>query len=632
MALTEDNLQNFEVKLDKISTYNARVNDYINSIQDEITLHRSTLQRAIVTEIELDHFKADLVSREYVSNRLNEIQGKLERDMLAKRSSDLRRLLSIVSKLDECEGIFSSEDLAQLATDLREIPALIASWIYIANDAVSMLPLREKRRLASATRQLGYWSVSNVLLESVVKDTRSERDQAALNLRSDEVEVFMGMRDPYLKIDTESYLPIHGHILHVVGKVLPKTQSGYTLRTHYSARAQIKVGYKASVVALIGEAEDSASRTLENIDGIDYYSLAGEPRNKQKLSLWLQENVEQLAALVVEIRPSALHAHSDFLNAYVARVVANTFNIPLVYESRGFWEESWLSRISQTCEIQDWHETGRHFGLPDAYKLRKQMEIRMRSEADHVITLANVMKSHIVDLGGSENDITVIPNAVDAADFPVTEPKLTLLDDLGIPRGATVIGYISSIVEYEGIDVLIRAFNSRSKEDLADAHLLIVGDGLELEALKELVRTLGTPRVHFTGRVPHASILGFYSVIDVFVVPRRPAEVCHLVTPLKPFEAFSTGRAVIMSDVRALKEIASQGKCARLFVAGDYESLADELVYLANDNNAREELGAKAASWVRAERSWAKNALAYSKVYELLGIQNYNDLPGAAGK
>ena len=175
-------------------------------------------------------------------------------------------------------------------------------------------------------------------------------------------------------------------------------------------------------------------------------------------------------------------------------------------------------------------------------------------------------------------------------------------------------------MEYEGIDVLIRAFNEEANNDLSDAHLLIVGDGAQLESLKALVESLATPRVHFTGKVPHDTILGYYSLIDVFVVPRRPVSVCELVTPLKPFEAFSTGRAVIMSDVGALREIAEQGECARTFRAGDHRALANEIVALAKDPEARKNLGDRAAAWVRAERSWDRNADLYAEVYDSLEL------------
>ncbi|MGP9650361.1 glycosyltransferase [Glutamicibacter sp. AOP38-B1-38] len=604
----------------------ARVDKYVRSVHDEIAIQRASLLRAAETEFQLGSIQNQLVSRDEFDERSESFSQEIRNEIKLARSRDLVKMFFFASRLDRCDGIFSHEDLAMLAEETTSFDPLMVAWIFISHDAISLLPMIEKRRLTTVTRQLGYWRISNQILRSIAEDTKNERDLTALSLRMDELEVFEGKRAPVLDIVPEQYLPERGHLLHVVGKVLPKTQSGYTLRTHYSASAQLRAGYKVSVVALIGEAENSPRRTNELIDGIDYYGLVGLARNKWELSKWLQANVDQLAELVNDIRPSALHAHSDFLNAYVASTVARNFNIPVIYESRGFWEESWLSRISKSFEIEDWSETGRHFGLPEAYALRQKMEVSLRSKVDHVVTLANVMKEHIVSLGGEADTVTVIPNAVDATEFPVSPPDQAVAEEIGIPAGAVVVGYISSIVEYEGIDLLIRGFNERATEELIDSHLLIVGDGAELETLKNLVQELGTPRVHFTGRVPHASILKFYSIIDIFVVPRRPVEVCHLVTPLKPFEAFSTGRAVIMSDVRALTEIAEQGDCARLFRAGDYLSLAEELVFLVKNPSAREELGKRAASWVRSERSWDRNAESYANVYEALGVYKLNTI------
>ncbi|WP_334123099.1 glycosyltransferase [Glutamicibacter sp.] len=601
----------------------ARSEQYMRSTYDEMLLQRASLARAVPKERELETLKRNIPSMDEFNDLSVRLDRKLDIAISAVQRAQVFRMSQFAFALEQCNGLFTESELIVLTEDVNKLDPLLAVWIYVSHDAVALLPLREMRRLSSHMRQLGYWNLSNKILREILVVTKSESDEKALDFRTDELDVFNDGFRPSVSLDNSQFVPTDGHILHVVGKVLPKTQSGYTLRTHYSALAQLQAGYKVSVVALIGEAEDATKRVSETIDGVQYFRLLGSSRSKWMLSSWLQANVDNLAELVAEIRPSVLHAHSDFLNALVARIVGSHFGVPVIYESRGFWEESWISRTAQRFEIKDWEITGKHFGLPDAYRLRQQMEISMREEADHVITLANVMKTHITKLGGVSGGITVVPNAVDSAEFPVSSRDNALALTLGIPEDAIVVGYISSIVEYEGIDVLIRAFNEEAHGALADAHLVIVGDGAQLEALKALVESLSTPRVHFTGKVPHDLILGYYSLIDIFVVPRRPVAVCELVTPLKPFEAFSTGRAVIMSDVGALREISEQGECARTFPAGDHRALAGEIVALAKDPQARLELGAKAAAWVRAERSWDRNAKLYAEVYQSLGIAKH---------
>lgn len=596
---------------------------YMRGIYDDMLMQRASLSRAVAADRELESIKRNVPSMDDFELLSERLAKQVETAILDARRTQLLRMAQFAFSLEQCHEMFRADELKILADDASSLDPMLVAWIYISHEAVNLLPLKVMRKLSTYLRQLGYWEMSNKILREILLITKSLGDSEALNYRTDELDVFNGELRPTLSFDTTGFVATEGHILHVVGKVMPKTQSGYTLRTHYSALAQARAGYKVSVVALIGEAENATKRVSEMIDDVQYFGLLGRSRNKWILSAWLQANVDSLAELVAEIRPSVLHAHSDFLNALVARIVGTHFGLPVVYESRGFWEESWISRTAQAFEIHDWTITGKHFGLPDAYRKRQQMEVSMRAEADHVITLANVMKSHITKLGELPEKVTVIPNAVDSSEFPVCIRDRELGVSLGIPEDATVVGYISSIVEYEGIDVLIRAFNEEANNDLAGAHLLIVGDGAELESLKALVDKLATPRVHFTGKVPHDTILGFYSLIDVFVVPRRAVSVCELVTPLKPFEAFSTGRAVIMSDVGALQEIAEQGECARTFRAGDHRDLAGEIVALAKDPKARKNLGDRAASWVRNERSWDRNANLYAEVYGSLGLQKH---------
>jgi glycosyltransferase involved in cell wall biosynthesis len=323
-------------------------------------------------------------------------------------------------------------------------------------------------------------------------------------------------------------------------------------------------------------------------------------------------HVTRVAELVRTLRPSILHAASDYLNALTAEAVGAAYGIPVVYESRGFWEETYLSRQEQRYGW-DLAKLADEYGLPDFYVRRQQVEDRARRAADRVVTLADVMADRIVAGGVPRERITVVPNAVDVDAFPVLTRDADRAATLGIAPDVTVIGYISSLAEYEGIDTLVAAFG-RLRADEEKIALLIVGDGhvrQELEAAAQ-----GIPDVHFTGQVPHDTVLDYYSLIDVFVVPRRPVEVCHLVTPLKPFEAFATGRTVVLSNVRALASIAAQSDAAALFEAGDVTSLTETLRGLVADPERRRALAGRGASWVRAERTWAANAQIYLRLYD----------------
>lgn len=490
-------------------------------------------------------------------------------------------------------------------------------------DLLSTLNLATLRSLYRFYRTAGYWNLALRAVTTLHEKSGRENDAlAAAKLRS-EIAVFS---EPALVTadlpDGDAYDP-SGPILHMVGRVLPETQTGYTLRTQYTAQAQARKGLP---VAIVGQA-GITDRSIDEIEqythqGVDYYLLPGAARNQMLLEDWVRANMVELGELVRQLRPSVLQAQSDFFNALIVNVVGKKYGIPTVYESRGFWEESWLSR---TITAQQWNDPETLFsmyGLPEAYALRKHAEEVARLLPDHVFTLANVMREHIIESSNGaldEQSIALVPNAVEAQNFPVQEPDRDLAAQIGIPDGAVTVGYISSIVEYEGIDILIDAFQLAAVKASTPMCLLLVGDGDYLPVLKKQVERKGVENVFFTGRVPHEDVLSYYGLIDIFVVPRKPSRVADLVTPLKPFEAFSTGRAVILSDVGALQEIADQSGAVETFRAGSAFDLSQMLTDLIENEEQHHQLSTRAARWVRSHRTWNSNASEYYRVYKQLG-------------
>jgi glycosyltransferase involved in cell wall biosynthesis len=410
-----------------------------------------------------------------------------------------------------------------------------------------------------------------------------------------------------------------GRVLHLVARALPATQVGYTLRTHYTVRAQRDAGLDPHVVTQMGVALGDDGVITSEIDGIPYHRIPGPTRGAEPFDVWLAAHVDKVAALVRILRPAVLHAASDFVNAQTAETIGRAYGIPVVYESRGFWEETWLSGRVQAHGWNLDRLATRH-GLPDAYVWRRAIEDRLRRQADRVVTLAEVMADRIEAGGVPRDRITVIPNAVDVDQFPVLTRNRQFALQFGISDDTTVIGYISSVVEYEGIDTLVSAYATLRASVPTPLTLLIVGDGNARDSVMRQAASLGLDDVRFTGMVAHDTVLDYYSLIDIFVVPRKPVEVCHLVTPLKPFEAFATGRTVVLSDVRALAAIARQSGAAELFRAGDEASLAAVLLSLLNDPARRRRLAEAGARWVRAERTWAANAQAYLRLYDEMGV------------
>jgi glycosyltransferase involved in cell wall biosynthesis len=198
-----------------------------------------------------------------------------------------------------------------------------------------------------------------------------------------------------------------------------------------------------------------------------------------------------------------------FVNAFTAVVIGRAYGIPVVYESRGFWEETWLSRQAQSFGWDDLGRLAAAHGLPDVYVWRREFEERCRRDADHVVTLAEVMADRIVAGGwcGSGSRWCRTGWMLDA--FPVVGRDAGVGGAVGIGAGTTVVGYISSIVEYEGIDTLLAAYARVKAAGVGPTALLVVGDGPVREELRRQAVGLGLDDAIFTGRVPHGEVLGY---------------------------------------------------------------------------------------------------------------------------
>ena len=213
--------------------------------------------------------------------------------------------------------------------------------------------------------------------------------------------------------------------------------------------------------------------------------------------------------------------------------------------------------------------------------------------------------------------ITLVPNGVDTERFTPIPRDEELAESLGV-AGKTVIGYVGTIVDYEGLDLLLDAAKQLARSR-ADFHVLIIGDGAQLEALRATAEAEGlTDVITFTGRVPHEEVERYYSIIDITPFPRLPLPVCEMVSPLKPFEAMAMGKAVVASDVAALAEIVTPGLNGLLHTKGSADSLVELLERLLDDPAFTRQLGLSSRSWVVEHRDWRTLSHRIASIYSAL--------------
>ncbi len=405
--------------------------------------------------------------------------------------------------------------------------------------------------------------------------------------------------------------PVPGRVLHLVTDALPATSAGYTIRTHEIVLAQRAAGLDPHVVTRCGYPVTQGridGRRLVMLDGIPYHRLL-PPLLPSRVDDAADLGLKMAAGLTSRIRPAVLHAASNFANARIALRLRERYGLPVVYEVRGFWEDTWLSR----------HPDGDRLASSELYRGNRDLETGCMLAADLVVTLGEAMRDEIAARGVPAEKILIVPNAV-AEEFLRPLPDAAALRrELNIEPGEYVVGVVSTLTPHEGIGTLLEATSILRSRGLP-VRALIVGDGPERAALQRQAAGCGLAQAAiFTGRVPAANVREFHALLDVFVVPRTPDRVCQLVTPLKPVEAMASGLCVVTSEVKALTEIIKHEVTGVLTVPKDPVSLADRLEYLLYSPDIRRKLGDNAREWVARDRTWAHNAARYQDAYARLG-------------
>ena len=404
---------------------------------------------------------------------------------------------------------------------------------------------------------------------------------------------------------------VPGRVLHLVTDALPSTSAGYTIRTHEIALAQRAAGLDPHVATRCGYPVTQGrldGRRLVVLDGVPYHRLL--PRLMPgRTDAVASVNLELAARLTSRIRPAVLHAASNFANARLALALRERYGLPVVYEVRGFWEDTWLSRHPDNDEL----------ARSELYQRNRALETRCMLAADLVVTLGEAMREEIAARGVPAEKVLIVPNAVSGEFLKPLPDAVSLRGELRLDPDDYVVGVVSSLVPHEGIGTLLEA-TAILRARRVPVRALIVGDGPERAALQRQAAQAGLAEAAvFTGRVPAAKVRQFHALLDIFVVPRTSDRVCQLVTPLKPVEAMASGLCVVTSQVKALTEIVKHEVTGMQTVPQDPVSLADCLEGLLYSPDIRRKLGDNAREWAARDRTWTHNAARYRDAYARLG-------------
>jgi glycosyltransferase involved in cell wall biosynthesis len=208
-----------------------------------------------------------------------------------------------------------------------------------------------------------------------------------------------------------------------------------------------------------------------------------------------------------------------------------------------------------------------------------------------VVTTGEALRRQLIaDLGLDPTRIVSIPTGVDLDRFRPGD-KAEARRQLGLPAGP-LIGIVATLRSWKGHRFLLRALTDPA---LADAHLAIVGDGPQADALAEAVTTLGLGRrVIFAGR--QDDVVPWLRAFDVFALPSTANEG----VPQALMPAMASGLPVVTTPVGAIGELVAPGETGLIVPPEDPAALAAALARLLGDHDLAQRLAAAGRRHVEA--------------------------------
>lgn len=270
-----------------------------------------------------------------------------------------------------------------------------------------------------------------------------------------------------------------------------------------------------------------------------------------------------------------LHAH-DYKSAFYAWLANRYRKVPMVATLHGWVEGSRSMRIYN------------------------RLELALLRRFDAIVVVAAGQAERLHRAGIARERIHQVDNAIDPPSAADDARAAEVRRELQLADAGFVFGAVARLSAEKNLGQLLEAFQPLAQAT-PQAHLLIVGDGPEREALEARCRELSLARqVTFTG---NRSDMGrIYPALDCLVLPSLTEGM-----PLVILEAMARGIPVVASAVGDVPRLLGHATHARLVPPGDGATLATALdqalaFHGRRDASAREYALAHHAPSVMADR------------------------------
>ncbi len=215
-------------------------------------------------------------------------------------------------------------------------------------------------------------------------------------------------------------------------------------------------------------------------------------------------------------------------------------------------------------------------------------------------------------LGLHAQHFTIIPNGIDTTHFTPPADKRAVRRQLGLPEDALIIGNIAFFKPVKNLSLFVE-IAAEVKQQFAESHFVLVGDGVERPHIEEQIRQRGLTAA-FTLPGLQRDTAVWHQAMDILLLTSHSEAF-----PLTLAEAAACGVPVVATAAGGVPDVVQDGKTGLLAPPGDKSLLVTHLARLCHDPALRQQLGQNAREWAVKEFSVEQMVQRYSRLFlELL--------------
>jgi glycosyltransferase involved in cell wall biosynthesis len=215
-----------------------------------------------------------------------------------------------------------------------------------------------------------------------------------------------------------------------------------------------------------------------------------------------------------------------------------------------------------------------------------------------LVTVSPVLGQIFADHGIPQEKILVSPDAANTTPFDHANAQLG--DRSGSDR--LVVGYCGHFYPGRGIETLLECGRRLPEIEFR----LIGGYPEDVERYKSISADL--PNVHYVGFVPNSEVPRRLVECDILCMPYTEAcPIIDWISPMKMFEYMAAGRAILASNLTAMREVLEHERNSLLCSADSPASWVEAIQRLARDQTLRMQLGRQARKEV-SQYTWTGRA------------------------